>query len=645
MTKNGEPMNEPARPETAPRARGAHDFPAFPEPTARARGRAPGGLLRTLSIALAALWAVAFTTGAFILVGAERMGRLDFVELLALTACTLLPPLMIWFAHVAAGEGARARHEALRLSDAATKLMAPGDTAVASTRRLADTLRGEITVVDRALDQTLARLADIQGVISGQVQAVNQMAALAKSGAGRMITGLEHERAELLKISQDLTNQTQVIGETISKHTHSVAETSKQVEAELKLADQTLDNRMSSFGAAAALITDRTQGLTTAAQASADSALKLETALSNGIDVLTRAVQLTETARQTTEQCIAAARAAADEAAAAAQSGSEAVHHSSNRAVETAREAAAHIRAEAASIERQAASAVERLREAAESAREAAENARAAAEDSARGGRSLRAAAQQAQQRPPELPERNERGGGRGPSVEGGSHSFAPEWRADAPRPRRGAEPARDEHHDFEEPATRRRARAPEPIDQEDETPDIHFGEEPARGERASEGAAGWTWRDLLSNIDDGAEDPGAAPPRRSRSEDPVARLAQTAGARRSAAVAQAPLEIARMFEQAGLNLEDVFSPSGLDRIAQRSRSGTQSRRRAVRDAAPEAVKRLREHLMRNERASHEAMEFLRAEGARITELLARGRAAMNADATQAFLLIDSAAG
>jgi hypothetical protein len=38
-------------------------------------------------------------------------------------------------------------------------------------------------------------------------------------------------------------------------------------------------------------------------------------------------------------------------------------------------------------------------------------------------------------------------------------------------------------------------------------------------------------------------------------------------------------------------------------------------------------------------------MQFLRNEGARIAELLARGRASMQADATRAFLLIDSAAG
>ncbi|HVK79374.1 MAG TPA: hypothetical protein VM915_02070, partial [Verrucomicrobiae bacterium] len=88
-----------------------------------------------------------------------------------------------------------------------------------------------------------------------------------------------------------------------------------------------------------------------------------------------------------------------------------------------------------------------------------------------------------------------------------------------------------------------------------------------------------------------------------------------------------------------------VFSPSALERIAQRSRGGTQARRRAVRDAAPDATHRLADFLTRDAHANQEAMLFLRNEGMRIAELIGRGRAAMNAEATRAFLLIDAAAG
>jgi hypothetical protein len=86
-----------------------------------------------------------------------------------------------------------------------------------------------------------------------------------------------------------------------------------------------------------------------------------------------------------------------------------------------------------------------------------------------------------------------------------------------------------------------------------------------------------------------------------------------------------------------------VFNLSTLDRIAQRARNGTQARRRAVRDASPDAVRRMADYLDRDEQARGEANEFLRTEGVRIAELLGRGRASMSADATRAFLLVDSA--
>jgi hypothetical protein len=64
-----------------------------------------------------------------------------------------------------------------------------------------------------------------------------------------------------------------------------------------------------------------------------------------------------------------------------------------------------------------------------------------------------------------------------------------------------------------------------------------------------------------------------------------------------------------------------------------------------VREAAPDATRRLADFLARDAQANQEAMLFLRNEGARIAELIGRGRASMNAEATCAFLLVDAAAG
>jgi hypothetical protein len=93
----------------------------------------------------------------------------------------------------------------------------------------------------------------------------------------------------------------------------------------------------------------------------------------------------------------------------------------------------------------------------------------------------------------------------------------------------------------------------------------------------------------------------------------------------------------------AGVSLNEVFSPHALERIGQRAKNGSQARRRAVREAAPEAVMALAQFLDESTDARARAAAFLRAEGARISELLGRGRASLGSETTRAFLLLDAA--
>lgn len=94
---------------------------------------------------------------------------------------------------------------------------------------------------------------------------------------------------------------------------------------------------------------------------------------------------------------------------------------------------------------------------------------------------------------------------------------------------------------------------------------------------------------------------------------------------------------------ESGISLAQVFSHTALDRIAARARNGTAARRRAVRDAAPDAVNAISDLLDRSPQARTQAARFLEAEGSRLADLLGRGRASMSADATRAFLLLDAA--
>jgi hypothetical protein len=553
------------------------------------RSRDPGAMIGILGLAVAVLWVIGSLAGAIVLIGPANIQSLTIPEIGAVGAVTVLPALMSVFSGMAARDSARARAEASRLADAADRLMNPERSAEDAARQLAETVRGEINQLDRALLQTLSRLQDVEGQIARQAKAVDDMTDQAKAGANQMIVGMEREREELVRISRDLNSQAQAIGDSIGKHTHSISEAARVAEAEVRAADQALDHRLTSFGAAAALISDRTNGLSNAAQASADSALRLEHALSNALDILAKATSLTDAARQSAEA-----------ASYAANSTAGAVRETTHRAIDDAKRAAELIRGEAVNVEREAAIALERLRDAAEAARHAARGARDAVSDE-----------------PKQMRVRNR---GDAPPEDEAAPGYDRSWRDEAADP-------------LELPPARGR---------NDPDPPMFGDAPPPRGPAPDRPVpSDWTWRDLLSNVDGpNAEPRPAAAARREPAPDPVAHLRRQIAEPRTAM-----LPIVETIEHAGLNLDDVFSPSALERIAQRARSGTQSRRRAVRDAAPEAARQMAQHLATDAHANQEAMQFLRSEGARIAEQIGRGRAQMNAELTRAFLLIDAAAG
>ncbi len=562
------------------------DRPAAPD----TKPRDPGALIGALALAVGGLWIAGGLAATVVLVGFDRMLELRPVEAGALAAAVLMPAFMAWFSGAAASDGARARAEAARLADAADRLMNPERGAEGAARQLALSVRGEIGTLDRALEQTLAKLQEVEERIARQARSVDDMTDQAKAGANQMISGMEREREELLKISHELTSRAQTIGDSISRHTQAISEAARLAEAEVRAADQALDHRLTSFGAAAALINERTHGLSNAAQASADSAARLETALSNALGVLAKATNLTDGARQSAEA-----------ASLAANSTAGAIRDTTVRAIEDAKRAANLIRGEAVNVEREAAIALERLREAAEAARSAAIGARAAMEDNSPRGR--------VRVQRPDAPRRD------APDPE---HDTS--WRND-PDPMESA------------PTPRTRVNVDRP----------QRGEEPPPARGGANVQGDWTWRDLLSNVDDSAAQRQVAKARREHVEDPVAHLRRQVSQPRASAASG--LSIVATIEQADVQLDEVFSPSALERIAQRARSGTESRRRAVFDAAPAAAQRLADHLAHDSHANQDAMKFLRTEGARIAELLGRGRASMSAEATQAFLLIDAAAG
>jgi hypothetical protein len=574
-----------------------------------------GGLIFLLAMLAGVVWIIGAAGATMTLLGAARMSELGGLEWAALSFMTLMPALIIWLAGAAAREGAMARAEAQYLADAADRMMNPSPVAELAARKMAVSIRGEVSALERALEATLAKLNDVDGVIARQSDAVDRAARLAQENAGALISGLETERASLVRMSDELARRAEEISASVARQANAISAVANQATERLNSVDALLAERLASFDASSALITDRTKALTTAANSTHDSAARLEKALADSLDSLAKATELTDAAKQSAQEATFAANATAGS-----------IRDTTQRAVDDARRAADFIRNEAAAFEREAKTAISRLRSAAGDPASAAPG-----EPSAPDG----------PQRPPTTGSR--------PFFFGSSASARISQKTKTDSDSRALIEAAGPGYG-------------------------PTGAKPQGAPRTSADRATWTWQDMLGTASAESETladelsqrgtpkvagypPGRVQLQLNPSDEPVFKPAKGAGAKMAGPGAQIlppepaasfsapshPMAAVRVIEQAGVQFEQAFTITALDRIASRARNGTQARRRAVRDGSPDAVALIGAHLAVSAAARQEAAVFLSRDGARIADLLGRGRASMSADSTRAFLLIDAA--
>lgn len=575
--------------------------------------RHAGSGVAMLSWVIALLWVAAAAGFTYFGVGPTALTVMRPEMLAGIAVISLLPALLILFAGAAAREGARARAQSHVLSAAAEKMLNPAPAAEAAVRRLSAAVRGEIDALEAAIEKAMARARDVEEIITRQTQAVEGAAYHRQNSAAQLLEGMERERTALLSISDDLNRQAATIGNSISRHAASINEAAEVAQNDIRIADGELNARMASFGAATSKIGERTGALTKAAQVSAELAHRLESILGGALDALTKATSLTDAARQSAEAATHAANNTAG-----------AMRETTQRAIEDAKRTADLIRAESANVEKEAAVALSRLHEAAEAARFAAQNVRAISTETA-------AEVSRAATRPAAEPARRE-----------------PE---DAPRYFLGNQEQPLSAHDLRNAQQRtaasaqpQQSRQPQRDDIFTTTPDgvrplVTLSPRPPSDPGPAPGGA-WTWRDVLAS----ADDTHVVPFERQRPSGAGHAQTTSHGALAVQRIRH-PIEAVNVIDAVGINISELFEESALNRVAQRARNGAHARRRAVRDAASDAVNAVAEYLNRDPDSRAAVSDFLRSEGPRLTELLGRGRASMTADATRAFLLLDAACG
>lgn len=657
-----------------------------------------GGGMAVASFVLAGMWVAATYTIAIAVLGAERVSALTSVEMAALFFAAFLPAALLVFAGAISREGVRAQAQARRLADAADRMMNPSPVAEAAARRLGISVRGEIAALDRSLSETLSKLQAVETVVARQTQAVDQAAVTAQQGAGHLVSGLERERAVLARISEDLAAQAQRVSAAIGAQTQAITSSAREADAQLRAADQVLEGRMQAFGASASLIGDRTGLLQQAAAQSSQSAQRLETALAGALDTLAKATDLTEAAKKSTENATLAANATAS----AVRDTTARAIDDARKAAEMIRAEAQAVEREASAALERLREAADAARTAAEGARSAtgalpprhpAPSATPAPASrpfffNAGGGAKDRDARRDADRRAFDRMEADRLGQvARAPEAE--PRTADDSWSSTASRlvERPQARVSLDETVAAERSnrerwtwrdmvgaidsetvldttaaaaataAVMKTEAQPAPAIRPAAMVNVARNEYEARPQlavRQAEPVITVAPRAMSQSV------PMPAPiltPAPQTAQTHPSRAQHPSTASMAAAFApRAPAQPVRQAEprvvtprsgdpiaEAGISLAQVFSHTALDRIAARARNGTAARRRAVRDAAPDAVTAISDLLDRSPQARTQAARFLEAEGARLADLLGRGRASMSADATRAFLLLDAA--
>lgn len=577
--------------------------------------RHAGSGVAMLSWVIALLWVAAAAGYAYFGIGTTALTVMRPEMLAGIVVIALLPALLIVFAGAAAREGARARAQSHVLSAAAEKMLNPAPSAEGAVRRLSASVRGEIDALEAAIEKAMIRAREVEEIISRQTQAVEGAAYHRQNSAAQLLEGMERERTALLSISDDLNRQAATIGNSISRHAASISDAAEAAQNDIRIADGELNARMASFGAATSKIGERTGALTKAAQVSAESAHRLESILGGALDALTKATSLTDAARQSAEAATQAANNTAG-----------AMRETTQRAIEDAKRTADLIRAESANVEKEAAVALSRLHEAAEAARFAAQNVRAISTETAADMQRAPTRATEPPRREPEDAPRYFLGNQETPLSAQDLRNTQQQRAAASAQPQPAQRQARDEVFTTTPDGVR---------------PLVTLSPRPPSDPAPAPGQA-WTWRDVLASVDD----THVVPFDRQRASG--GGHGQSQPATHGALAVQRirhPIEAVNVIDAVGISISELFEESALNRVAQRARNGAHARRRAVRDAAPDAVNMVAEYLNRDPDSRTAVSEFLRSEGPRLTELLGRGRASMTADATRAFLLLDAACG
>ena len=550
---------------------------------------------------LAALvWIGAAIGGPLSIYGIDAIMRLDPAMQAGLVALAFGPALLFWLGAAAAGEALKARKLATELARLAHLSQIPVEIGEHHAQRLTMTVKNEIDQLNDAVASALVRLNELEVVAQRNAALFGDAVSATRENADEMASHLARERNALIELNGELRGQTETMAHSIGRQVRLMREASKLVKTEIVAAEDALESHLASFAASASVMAERTASFHHVADSAAEATSSLNSTMGSMLHGLGEATKLSDAARRSAEQAVVAANETAS-----------AVRDTTQRAVHEAKRAAQLIRAEAAAMQDTASETLARLQSAADAARAASEESQAAADRHAASiEKRLSALASTA------------------------TAARKPATPAPAPRqPERTVErtverrPAQPEASPLQAAANAAITRT-RPLVREETS------------ERQSERKSGNSFKGF------GGWGNFMPPQREEEIRAKTANVPEAADAfdlidfkpTRNDPDTVLKHDAIDLVANAGVDLDDALAASDLEDIAQRSRQGAESRRRAVTEAAPAAVSRISRHVKKNKDAKLVAAEFRSRPDLAKSEK--KGEAS---DLVRAYLLIDAA--
>lgn len=343
--------------------------PAAPRAETRIPAPGPAFSLAAFVAGLAApLWLAGAIGAAIAYFGAEALFTLDPTLMAALAAGVFGPALLFWAASSAAGDAASARKLTLELARLAHASHLPLAMGGAEARQLGSAVREELNTLCEAVSDAMGRLASLEDSAKRSAALFGAATHESQDQVAAMTAALRREREALMSINGELREQSEAVGETVSRQVRLMREASKIVKSEVAAAEAALQSHLQRFTDSAGAVAEQTDAFHEAAEQAASVTASLTDTLADMLDSMSEATRLADAARKSSEQAVMIANDTAG-----------ALRETTRSAVFEAQRAAQLMRAETQALQHSAADTLARLQQAAQAAREASEESQAAA--------------------------------------------------------------------------------------------------------------------------------------------------------------------------------------------------------------------------------------------------------------------------